>query len=226
MLTLTELVHQCTQETERYFQGQINDPHYCFELFRRAIVEHDQAAWEAIHAQYQALVAGWVKRHRSFETSGEEVQYFVNRAFEKIWVALTPNRFGHFLDLGALLRYLKMCVHSVITDYNRSHDQADVFDPTGESGAEKSEPGPTVEDQGLDEADRRKFWDWIGARLHNENERRVVYGSFVLSLKPREIYAQFPEMFHDVGEVYRIKQNVLARLRRDPDFNQFVGEDD
>jgi hypothetical protein len=61
----------------------------------------------------------------------------------------------------------------------------------------------------------QEFWEEVDARLRDEKERRVVYGSFVLALKPRELCAQFPETFCDVNQVYRIKENVLARLRRD-----------
>jgi hypothetical protein len=52
-----------------------------------------------------------------------------------------------------------------------------------------------------------------------------VYGSFVLALKPRELYAQFREAVRDVNEVYRVKENVLARLRRDAEFEQLLGQD-
>ena len=226
MPTLADLAHRCAQETERFFQRQSYDPQYCFELFRRAIVEHDEAAWEAIHAQYQSLVARWVKQHQGFETSDEEAQYFVNRAFEKIWIALTPDKFGRFSDLGPLLGYLKMCVHSVVVDHNRSADQASRYALADESDIERSAQGPTIEDGALDWVHRQQFWEWINARLHDEKERLVVYGSFALDLKPREIYDLFPEAFQDVAEVHRVKQNVLARLRRDPEFQKLLDEHD
>ena len=53
----------------------------------------------------------------------------------------------------------------------------------------------------------------------------MVYGSFVLALKPRELYAQFRETFRDVKEVYRVKENVLARLRRDAELQEFLVRD-
>ncbi|MBI3243093.1 MAG: sigma-70 family RNA polymerase sigma factor [Chloroflexi bacterium] len=226
MLTLAELVDHCAQETERFFHGQAYDPQYCFELFQRAILEEDQLAWEAIHVQYQTLVIGWVKHQRGFATSGEEAQYFVNRAFEKIWVALTPEKFERFSDLGALLHYLKLCVHSAIVDHNRARNQANLYALAEDSPAEEKAQGPTVEDWVFDRAYRQRFWDWINARLHDEKERQVVYGSFVLALKPRELYEQFRAVFIDVEEVYRIKQNIMARLRRDPEFNKFLDERD
>jgi hypothetical protein len=50
-----------------------------------------------------------------------------------------------------------------------------------------------------------------------------VYGSFVLALKPRELAARYPEMFDDVRQVYRIKENVLARLGRDAELQEILG---
>jgi hypothetical protein len=61
--------------------------------------------------------------------------------------------------------------------------------------------------------------------MQSEQERRVIYGSFALALKPREIYAQSGELFDDVKEVYRIKENVLARLRRDAELRKLLGLD-
>jgi len=51
-------------------------------------------------------------------------------------------------------------------------------------------------------------------------------GSFVLALKPQEIFDLLRNRFRDIDEIYRVKQNVISRLRRDSDFRKFVGGDD
>lgn len=94
LLTLTGVAHRCSQETDLFFQQRSYDPQFCFELLRRAIVHCNERAWELAYDQYRSQVIGWVARHSAFPTSGEEVQYFVNRAFEKMWVALTPDKFS------------------------------------------------------------------------------------------------------------------------------------
>lgn len=224
LLTLTGLAHRCAQETERFFQRLAYDPQYCFELFRRAIVERIQRAWEFVYNQYYSLVTRWVERHSAFAASGEEAQYFVNRAFEKMWTALSPEKFDRFPDLRSLLRYLQMCVHSVIVDYVRTagHPTADV---TTESVTARCKADrPLVEDQALDQLQRQAFWREVNTRLNDEKERRVVYGAFVLALKPREIHTRFHDTFHDVQEVYRVKENVLARLRRDAELRAILNE--
>ena len=226
LLPLASIAHRCAQETERFFQHESHDPRFCFELFRRAILEHEPLAWELIHTQYQPLVTRWVQRHPAFEVSGEEIQYFVNRTFEKLWVALTPEKFGRFSDLQPLLRYLKMCVHSVIIDHSRSAEQPTWDIEAEESVAEIVADGPALEDRVLDQISQHQLWEWINSRLNDEKERLVMYGSFALALKPRELCSQFRTVLSDVDEVYRIKQNILARLHRDPEFKRLFDEPD
>ena len=100
-MALADLADWCAHQTELYFQHQSHDPRYCFELFRRAIREQDQTAWRLICLQYEALVTGWVRQHSRFESSGEEIQYFVNGAFAKIAISLTPDKFAGFSDIGS-----------------------------------------------------------------------------------------------------------------------------
>ena len=223
-MTVAHLAEHCAHETKLYFERLSHNPSYCFELFRRAIREHDQSAWEAIWLQYRPLVTSWVKQHSGFESSGEEVEYFVNGAFGKLAVTLTPDRFGGFSDLGFLLRYLKMCVHSVIVDYRRLAEQ-ERLQPL-EDAAERRGTDPSPEEQVTRQSFRQALWDLLRARLQDEKEYAVLYGSFVLALKPQELYGLFPNLFSDVDEIYRIKQNVLLRLRRDPELQTALGEDD
>lgn len=223
-MAVDELAARCHEETSNYFRHQNHDDRYCFELFRRAVQDQDTYAWEMICGQYQSLVAGWVSQHSGFASTGEDVEYFVNGAFGKISGVLSPEKFQSFSDLGYLLRYLKMCVHSVIVDYNRAVDYADLY-PLEEASDEKSEE-PSPEEQVIDRSNRRTFWELIRARLHDEKERLIVHGSFILDLKPQEIYDHFRNVFQDVDEIYRVKQNIISRLRRDPEFRKLLGVDD
>lgn len=222
-LTLAGIAHRCTRETELFLKRSGHDPRYCFELFRRAIAERDSRAWEFIYTVYRPLVAKWVRRHAAYSSTGEEVQYFVNRAFEKMWTALPPSRFGQFPNLKSLLRYLQMCVHSVILDDVRAAGPPVAETPLEHLAASHAGSAPTVEQQALSRVHGEELWREIIARLNDEKERRVVYCSFVLALKPRQICAQFPEAFPDVNGVYRIKENVLARLRRDDELRRLLG---
>jgi hypothetical protein len=223
-LTLAGIAHRCAQETELFFRRQANDPRYCFELFRRAIQERSQRAWDLAYGQYRPLVAGWVLRHPAFPACGEEAEYLANRAFEKMWTALTPDKFSHIPDLKSVLRYLQMCVHSVVVDEVRLGEPPAEDLPADESAA-AGECDRAAQNEALDRLDRQQFWEAIGRRLLSDKERRVMYGSFVLALKPREICAEFPGTFRDVTEAYRVKQNVLERLGRDAELRRLLGLD-
>ena len=223
LLTLSGIAHRCAQETELYFRRQSYDPRYCFELFRRAITHRNQHAWELVYAQYRPLVSGWVERHPAFPISGEEVQYFVNRAFEKVWLALPSCKFERFPNLKSVLRYLQMCVHSAIVDQVRRAEQSVADTQVENLAASMNGANPADGGQMPDRIARKEFWDQIDARLRSEKERRAIYGSFVLALKPRQLYSDFPEMFCGVTEIYRIKENVLARLRRDAELQELLG---
>jgi hypothetical protein len=219
------LAQQCAHETNLYFKHKDHDTRYCFELFRRALQEGSKAAWDKICEQYDALVRGWVIQHHGFSTSGEEAEYFVNGAFGKISGTLTADKFGNFSDLGSLLRYLKLCVHSVIIDFARSADYANLS--AWEEIAEDEKSGePSPEEQTMDQSERRTLWDLLETRLHDRQERLVIHGSFVLDLKPQEILEHFRDTFSDIDEIYRVKQNVITRLRRDTEFRKLLGFDD
>ena len=220
-LTLPSIRHRCAQESDRFFNRQDYDPRFCYELFRRAILQRDDQAWDAIYAQYQHLVGHWVERHAAFASSGEEVQFFMNRAFEKMWVGITPEKFEMFPDLKSLLRYLQMCVHSVMVDFVRQKEYRLVLEPMEDLGYQLHGGETAVEDQIAHHVDRKAFWSWLKQQLTHEKETAVVNGMFVLALKPRDMLAQYPGVFEDVKDVYRVKENLVARLRRNDEFRQF-----
>ena len=223
-MSVTDLALKCRQETESYFQHRSHDTKYCFELFRRAIRNGDPFAWDRIYLQYQPLVTGWIRQHARFEGGGEEVQYFVNGAFAKIAGILTPDKFGGFSDIGSLLRYLKMCVHSVIVDYTRSGEQT--RQSSLEEVPELAVADAAPEEAVLDRSNSQWLWDWLNAWLVDEKERKVIHGLFVLDLKPQELYERNRSLFKSVDEIYQIRQNVVARLRRDAEFRKLLGYDD
>lgn len=221
-LGLPAISRRCAQESIRFFDRQDHDPRYCFELFRRAILDRNQQAWSRLCVQYQPLVASWVERHPAFAVSGEETGYFVNGALLKMWTTLSPAKFADFPNLKSVLRYLQMCVNSVIIDYTRRREHAGLELRVALKEADDKPGKSDVEGQVLDQVYRQELWQSLSERLRNEKERRAVYGTFILALKPREIQAQYPGVFRTVDEVYRAKDNVIARLRRDDKFKDLL----
>ena len=213
-MSLPDLAASCARETDRFFAREPHDPRYCYELLRRALVERSELAWELVYRQYRPLVTRWVTQHPAFVSSGEESAYFVNRAFERLWSGMDPDRLS-VSELRGVLRYLQMCVASVLLDHVRAAEHATLRAQAELPTETFSAADPTVEQRAQAALDVDALWREIDARLVDDRERAVVYGSYALGLKPRQILAHYDHVFANVGEIYRIKENVLARLRRD-----------
>ena len=101
---------------------------------------------------------------------------------------------------------------------------ADFVDADEATEEESGDPSP--EEQAIHHSDGQRLWQFIRDHLHDEKERIVIHCSFVLDIKPQEIYELYPQLFESVDEIYRIKQNVITRLRRDPELRKLLGLDD
>jgi hypothetical protein len=214
LLSMHELARCCSEESSRFVRHGISNDRYRLELFRRAIVKRDDDAWACIYQQYAPLVLTWVTQHQSAAPllSQDGSAPLVNAAFAKFALALTPAKMENFASLAALLKYLKMCVHSVVADEVRSHQARQ-----HEEALELIEHEPAAADPADDviaDISARSLWRLVQAELKGEEERVLVYLAYVHAMKPAEISSRQPELFPTVDEVYRIKRNVLERLRR------------
>lgn len=215
-ISLAGIVHRCKQESLRFFQQIHSNDWFCYDLFRRAIVERKEAAWHYIYLQYEPLVKGWAERHPQFALSEEDAFFFANRAFEKMWNAVSGERFRHFPDLKALLRYLKLCVNAVIIDHIRAQKEPHVSLPAN---------GTITIDTPIEERLlHEELWRMIDERLNDDKERLAIYCRYNAGMMPREIQAEYSAIFAEVSDVHRILQNVLARLRRDSELQNFFAE--
>src|SRR5436305_1679669 len=122
LYSINELARCCSEETNKFFRPTVSNDRYCLELFRRAIVKRDDDAWACIYQQYAPLVLTWVTQHQSATPIlGQEGSApLVNAAFAKFSQALTPAKMENFVSLAAILKYLKLCVHSVVADEVRA----------------------------------------------------------------------------------------------------------
>jgi DNA-directed RNA polymerase specialized sigma24 family protein len=221
LLDVDRLADECADQTTRFFSRVTHDTGYCYELFRRAIVVRNSYAWEKVYQIYRPLVTSWVRRYSDPVVGDEEVDYFVNCAFEKIWSAVNGDKFSQFEDVAGLLRYLQMCVHSVIVDHSRSRQIKTI---ALEVFAHISSPdAPGVEKSVTDQVERTRLWHTVINLLQDDKELIVLKCSFLYDLKPSQIYAANPDRFENLDEVYRVKRNLLNRLRRNPILRQFLG---
>ncbi len=210
--------HGCRRQTEQYWLGQAFDPCFCYELWQRALAQPRQAtskrAWAFVHHQYLRQATIWAKAHPYFGQTGQEPDDLAALALEKMWVTFyrQPDKFNQFpledagICLKSLLQFLKMCVHSIVMDALRQDEQTAPL----EQAETAFFAAPTAET-----ADLEAFWRCIYERLNDEEERLVLDAMFIYGLKPRQIQSRYAARFPDVQRIYRIKENVLARFRRD-----------
>ncbi len=219
-LSVASLADQCQEETARYLRREGGEGVGCFELFRRAVAARDGQAWERVITQYRRIVLAWVRHHPMRAVVNASDDDWINEAFARFWRAVSPDRFAQFPNLAAVLRYLKMCVHSSLMDEARASEAQHV---TPIDDAVDMAAPLDVEAAALSAARANRFWQSIQDELQDEVERLVVYLSYALDLKPGEIQARYPEHYASVADVYRIKRNVLERLRRSDEIRAFLG---
>jgi hypothetical protein len=213
-LSIQELARSCSEETSKFLRQHVSNDRFCLELFRRAIIHRNDDAWVCIYQQYAPLVLTWVTQHQSATPLlGQDGSApLVNAAFAKFSQALTPVKMSNFDTLAALLKYLKMCVHSVVADEVRTRQSRQYEEALDLIEHEPSSDDPA--DDVISNLSAHYLWQIIQEELHREDERLLIYLVYVQGMKPGEISSQHRQYFSTVDDVYRIKRNVLERLRR------------
>jgi DNA-directed RNA polymerase specialized sigma24 family protein len=182
------------------------------ELFQRAICGRDELAWSEVIAQYAGLVRAWVRQHPA-ALRGSDDDELVWGTFERFWAAVGPERWQQFPNLASLLRYLKMCAHSAVIDNLRFRQRAPSAPMDYATAASYNMLGRLA---------ATDLWNAIVSLLPDESERLLIYLSVVREMTPGEILRRCPQRFGSVAEVYRIKRNVLERLRRSPELQLWM----
>lgn len=218
-MAVEQLLRACREETAKFLRHEPSHDRYCYELFRRAFCERDQAAWAAVYGAYQPIVAAWFRIH-PLASAARDVDDLVNRAFERFWRALGPERFSAFPSLATLLRYLKACVNSIVQDDLRALAAAKL-EPLDDATDERL-PAPDAAAQTESALSAQELWRIVSAEVQDEAERLVAHLCFVLEYRPREVQARCPAQFPTVADVYRVKRNLQDRLRRSPALRDFL----
>lgn len=212
LMDLSSLARRALAESRRFYRHEEYDSRFAYELFRRALVERDDGAWGMIFEQYAPLVEHWVRRTGAFTVSGETSDYFVSAAFTRFWRAIPAERFSSFPSLASLLNYLRRCASCVVIDSARSQSFADLLPE--ESVNWNDQRLGHADEEATERVSRGEFWRLIDALLIGEAERVIVRCSFLLGMKPGDIYAEWGALFSGVEEIYTLKRGILNRLRK------------
>jgi len=208
MMSASVLAGHCVEEMSNFRRGTTHNECYCLELFRRATLQDDQQAWECLQQVFGETIRGWLRRHPSrdavYRLDSEE--NYVAQTFERLWQATTQNRKLEFKTVAAALQYLRVSLNSAILDTLRDNSRhREVALP------EAGFPGEPIVEESTDSGE---LWEMLKEMLHDVREQRVAYLLYHCGLKPREIVHYCPQEFSDVREIYRMRRNIIERLRR------------
>jgi DNA-directed RNA polymerase specialized sigma24 family protein len=221
-LTIPELLAESQRQSSRFVRGVEHSDAFTLELLRRAVAERSSDAWEALITQYGGIVRACIRRYRGFPATPTDETFWVYRTFERLWLAIRPERLHLIPSTAALVAYLKTCAHSVVMDEAR--ERLDGRRLPLDLAPPAALEAPDVTDQVVEQMTASDLWRAVCEELNDDLERDVAHGSFIRGAKPSEIYAAHPELYADVADVYRIKRNLLERLRRSPRLRDFRGQ--
>jgi hypothetical protein len=232
--SLGELVNDCRAQTELFMRQENADNSFCFEIWRRAVAERNDEAWNACIQQYAIFVRRWLSkkfdRHPGLRF---EEEVLLNSVFINFFRFVSPEKFGTFQNLQAVLQYLKMCCGTIVADAMRDYQSRamdvslEVNAATGDdSGADGVTHGERlrsdfdIEEHVQEQTDRMYIWRAILDKIPDEADRLLLILRFLLDIPPREIPDMYPAHFPDVNNVYRRMKNLLWRLRNNPELAQ------
>jgi RNA polymerase sigma factor (sigma-70 family) len=207
-LTIDELATQCREESGRPGREPAGGFSSCWELFRRAVVENDQQAWQALYAQYRRLVGKWAAG------ADLELDDLVTEAFARFWQGVRNHDFAvRFPTIKAVMSYLKRCARALAIDAARRQEyQQLVWEALVQEADEADDP---PDDVALERVFSQELRDYLHGQMRDEQEH-AVFKAYCRGLKPREIAEQHPDLFANVGQIYRVRERIVSRLAADP----------
>jgi len=217
-MPIDALAQRCAEETERFTRHQAHDDQFCFELLRRALADGVMEAFTRVYQIYERQVLIWVYRHTKFAWTGESAEYFAAAALRNFYFALRGAHFEHFTTLPALLQYLKLCVHTAITQHLRDEPPATLpLDAAAELSSHEDPDGALA---------AAAIWARISVLLLDPHDRLLARCVIVQGLRPREIMLAFPGQWRDERTITVAVYRIRTVLRRDPELRRLYGLDD
>ncbi len=210
-LATVDLAERCVAEEGRDGQRLLLDERAGLELFRRAIQQHDEVAWELVYQQWKGLLLHWLLQHPAARLVLEQAssESYLTAALSRFWQATTNTTYSQPVleTLADHLAYLRRCLNSVVLDAVRQirARPQEVAEEVLVRGA-----GTQMESSG------GELWRCIERALPDARERQLLYLRYVLGYQPREVAARYPTDFPQVKQVYQMERTLLQRLSRHP----------
>lgn len=224
-LTPLQLQNNC-QHTQA---SQAHEP-FCFELFRRAIVEKDELCWAAIYQQYQRLVYSWIVQfaHTEATVGDVSIEEMVLETFATFWRAFTPDKLQNAERLASILAYLKACATTAVLQAQRKLESF-VLETEWDDILVESQLGALhltihTDDGLLRQIHAEHLWAIVERCCNDEKDRIIARLCLSANLKPRLVLEHYPTLFTDITEIYMLNRNLKNRLGRDKQLLEIWGE--
>lgn len=219
-LPLSDLALFSAHALQTLAEGGTPNDRYPLELFRRAVVLHDSAAWRCIYRQYAPFVLPWLLKHPLAETLLEQKEpaALVDTILSAFATALTEPKLAQLNSLVLLLKFLRMCVHSTLADLNR--DRQLFARLAGERAPDAPLPGHTADGQ---QADAQGLWQILVEELQGEDEQVLFTLLVVRGVSALEICTHEPQRFPDTQAVYQAQARIFTRLRASERLQAMLG---
>jgi hypothetical protein len=193
-------------ENNNHRRGDQRHEKYYLEMFRCAIVQHDQRARQCLQDRFGATVQSWLNHHpRRAEASRLDSEgNYVAEAFKRLWQENVHDQKLDFPILDAALTYLRACLNSVVLDKLRAYSRP----KDTETGTSNPEEQPIA-----DQMQSRELWETMQAMLSTAREQRLAYLLFHCGLKPSEIMYLSSKEFSDIQEIYQLRYSIFEELQ-------------
>ena len=209
-LNVLELQVQCQKKRVNKENKELDL--FCIELFRRAIVEHDQASWYTLYKIYLPMMMSWIKSD-SLPTSVERAD-IVQAGIMKFSTTYGTERLEKATGLGDILAYLKKCILreflQLMRKLPRDIKEVELDDEQSEMTVSYDYNAP------LAIAD---IWSIIVDECNDEQELFVADAKLHKEMKPIEMVAKSNGLIQDVDEVNKVWKRLYSRLKRNPKLN-------
>lgn len=215
---IQDIITDCQKESRKKLLR--DSPSSCFEIFRRAIDEANNSAWEAIQRQYRKLAISWIHKTSTYKLEHAVIEDLAQETFIRFWRTITKKKTPiqqRFKHISTILGYLKRCAVTTFLDWQRRNVREGRIQEMLEAQAKhhiqfNAEHFNTPTGESQEKLETIK--SWVEAHIKDEKEQLVLQMSFEYGQKPTVIAANYPEIFAGAKEVRKIKERILKRARR------------
>ena len=208
---LNELARRCQQENDIYRRTGNSDPSYCLQLFRLALAEKQEGAWEKIVECYTPELRNRFFAHPWALLLREYQDDILIMAFER-FLERNEKEPLRVTSLGEILNYLHSCLYTAILLCKRDKDRQRLTIGTLDDFADT--PGPDSTGESLDMLEAKEVWKRVASCTDTALEERVMHLWLVQDYSAPEIVRYLSADNLTREKVHQIVEKVYRRYRK------------